>query len=122
MAVEHYFICPHCGHRSMGVDRNAGFRKEARGCEKCGFAYLYELRDEGMLKLFFSDFAPETRLDQIRVIRATQEAKLAQLRAIEPHAKEGREGPLLTLRLGIALTESIISWCEEAERALAAPR
>ncbi len=46
MAQEHYFICPHCGHRSMGTDRNAGFRQEARGCEKCGFAYLYELLDD----------------------------------------------------------------------------
>jgi PAS domain-containing protein len=46
MAHEHYFICPHCGHRSMATDRNAGFRREARGCEKCGFAYLFELLDD----------------------------------------------------------------------------
>ena len=46
MSHEHYFICPHCGNRSMGTDRNAGFRNEARGCEKCGFAYLYELLDD----------------------------------------------------------------------------
>jgi hypothetical protein len=46
MAHEHYFICPHCGNRSMGTDRNAGFRREARGCEKCGFAYLFELLDD----------------------------------------------------------------------------
>lgn len=30
----------------MGADRNAGFRREARGCDKCGFAYLYELLDD----------------------------------------------------------------------------
>jgi PAS domain-containing protein len=46
MAHEHYFICPHCGDRSMGTDRNAGFRREARGCGKCGFAYLFELLDD----------------------------------------------------------------------------
>ena len=46
MSHEHYFICPHCGNRSMGMDRNAGFRREARGCEKCGFAYLFELLDD----------------------------------------------------------------------------
>jgi PAS domain-containing protein len=46
MSHEHYFICPHCGNRSMGTDRNAGFRREARGCEKCGFAYLFELLDD----------------------------------------------------------------------------
>jgi len=46
MARERYFICPHCGNRSMGTDRNAGFRREARGCQKCGFAYLFELLDD----------------------------------------------------------------------------
>jgi hypothetical protein len=46
MSHEHYFICPHCSHRSMGTDRNVGFRREARGCEKCGFAYLFELLDD----------------------------------------------------------------------------
>jgi PAS domain-containing protein len=47
MSREHYFICPHCGHRSMATDRNVAFRPgEARGCEKCGFAYLFELLDD----------------------------------------------------------------------------
>jgi hypothetical protein len=46
MASEHYFICPHCGNRSMATDRNAGFRREARGCGKCGFAYLFGLLDD----------------------------------------------------------------------------
>ena len=46
MARELYFICPHCGYRSMGTDRNAGFRREARGCERCGFAYQFELLDD----------------------------------------------------------------------------
>ena len=30
----------------MATDRSAGFRREARGCEKCGFAYLFELLDD----------------------------------------------------------------------------
>jgi PAS domain-containing protein len=46
MSHEHYFICPHCGNRSMGMDRHAGFRRDARGCERCGFAYLFELLDD----------------------------------------------------------------------------
>ena len=47
MSREHYFICPHCGHRSMATERNVAFRRdEARGCEKCGFAYLFELLDD----------------------------------------------------------------------------
>lgn len=47
MAHEHYFICPHCGERSMDTERNVAFRKgEARGCAKCGFSYLFELLDD----------------------------------------------------------------------------
>jgi PAS domain S-box-containing protein len=47
MSKEHYFICPHCGHRSMATERNVAFRRdETRGCEKCGFAYLFELLDD----------------------------------------------------------------------------
>jgi hypothetical protein len=40
------FICPNCGDRSSQTDRNAGFRREARGCEKCGFGFLFELLDD----------------------------------------------------------------------------
>jgi hypothetical protein len=47
MSREHYFICPHCGHRSMATERTVAFRPgETRGCEKCGFAYLFELLDD----------------------------------------------------------------------------
>jgi DNA-binding PadR family transcriptional regulator len=81
---------------------------------------LYELRDEGMLKLFFSDSLPERRLENIRAMRAREERRLAQLRAIEPHASQGPEGPYLTLQLGIANTEWQIEWCKETERRLAA--
>ena len=40
------FICPNCGDRSSATERNAGFRREARGCEKCGFGFLFELLDD----------------------------------------------------------------------------
>jgi DNA-binding PadR family transcriptional regulator len=86
---------------------------------------LYELRDEGMLKLFFSDSVPEHRIANIRAMRERQERKLAQLRAIEPHAAEGAgeqraSGPYLTLQLGISATECFIEWCAATERRLAA--
>ena len=81
---------------------------------------LYELRDEGMLKLFFSDSLPERRIENIRAMRTRQERKLAQLRAIEPHAKEGPPGAYLTLQLGIGSTEWFIEWCAATERRLAA--
>lgn len=81
---------------------------------------LYELRDEGMLKLFFSDSLPERRIENIRAMRTRQERKLAQLQAIEPHASEGPAGPYLTLQLGIGSTEWFIDWCAATERRLAA--
>ncbi|MGI8920124.1 MAG: PAS domain-containing protein [Solirubrobacteraceae bacterium] len=44
MAV--HFICPNCGQRTRSVDRTAGFRREPRGCSKCGFGFLFELLDD----------------------------------------------------------------------------
>ena len=81
---------------------------------------LYELRDEGMLKLFFSDALPERRIENIRQMRERHELKLAQLKAIESHASQGPLGPRMTLELGIGFTQWFIDWCERAERRLAA--
>ena len=80
---------------------------------------LYELRDEGMLKLFFSDSLPEQRIEIVRAIRAREERALAHLRSIEPHASKGPKGSYLTLQMGIGLTEWTIEWCEATERRLA---
>jgi len=80
----------------------------------------YELRDEGMLKLFFSDSLPERRIEIVRAIRTREERDLAHLRSIEPHASKGPTGSYLTLQLGIGFTEWIITWCEATERQLAA--
>jgi DNA-binding PadR family transcriptional regulator len=80
----------------------------------------YELRDEGMLKLFFSDSLPERRLAIVEAIRTRHERKLAQLRSIEAFASEGPTGSHLTLQMGIGSTEWIIEWCEATERRLAA--
>ena len=80
----------------------------------------YELRDEGMLKLFLSDSLPERRIDIVRAMRAREERALAHLRSIEPHASQGPAGPYLTLQMGIELTERAIEWCEATERRLAA--
>ena len=44
--MAHLFICPSCGNRSAATDRTAGFSREARGCAKCGFGFLFELLDD----------------------------------------------------------------------------
>ena len=44
--MAHLFICPNCGNRTTETERNAGFRRQARGCAKCGFGFLFELLDD----------------------------------------------------------------------------
>ena len=80
---------------------------------------IYELRDEGMLKLFFSDTLPEQRIAIVRAMRASNERTLAALRELEPHASQGPAGPRLTLELGIGLHQWQVDWCKAVERRLA---
>ena len=44
--MAHLFICPNCGNRTTETERSAGFRRQARGCSKCGFGFLFELLDD----------------------------------------------------------------------------
>ena len=80
---------------------------------------LYELRDEAMLKLFFSDSAPEHRLNAIRAMRDRGHRKVAALQAVRQRFPEMGAGPRLTLELGIEMTQRRIEWCDAAERRLA---
>ncbi len=80
----------------------------------------YELRDEGMLKLFFSDSLPERRIENLRAMRKRHERKLAELSVLAEKAAEMHTGPRLTLELGIAYAHLLIDWCEATEKALTA--
>ena len=84
---------------------------------------LYELRDEGMLKLFFSDALPERRIENIRRdARAPRaQARAAQRDRVDTPTRD-RSDRGLTLELGIGFTEWFIDWCEQAERRLATTR
>jgi PadR family transcriptional regulator AphA len=90
-----------------------------KGWLASGGDQLYELRDEGMLKLFFSDSLPEQRTEIVRAIRTREEGVLSVLRSIEPHARSGPEGSYLTLQMGIGLAEWTLQWCQATERRLA---
>ena len=86
----------------------------------------YELRDEGMLKLFFSDSLPERRIQNVRAMRVRQERKLAALRELEGQSREleGKSGewhtgPRMTLEMGIKYAQFMADWCAETERRLA---
>lgn len=77
----------------------------------------YEMREEGLLKLFFADALPRPEAAEIlRAMRAHRLEALAQLRAIEPLAEEKQDPfPLLVLRSGIEFTEWFAEWCERTE-------
>mgnify|MGYP001172650417 FL=1 len=44
--MAHLFICPNCGTRTTAAERPAGFRRTPKGCDKCGFGFLFELLDD----------------------------------------------------------------------------
>jgi DNA-binding PadR family transcriptional regulator len=81
---------------------------------------MFEVRDESMLKLFFSDIGTrEQRIANIRAMREAHERTLAQLHAVNAEADHHMpEGPRLTLELGIGLHRGIVEWCEATERRL----
>lgn len=78
---------------------------------------VYEMREEGLLKLFFAEALPrEEAVEIVRAMRAHRLQTAAQLRAIEPMAEEQEDPfPLIVLRGGIEFTEWFADWCERME-------
>ena len=85
---------------------------------------LFQYRDEGLLRLFFSDLAdPEVVLANVRRMREWREQSLAFFRSeIEPHAEEDVEsGYRFTIRalaFGIAWLEAQTEWLADFEAEL----
>src|SRR5215470_15742809 len=87
----------------------------------------FELRDTGLLKVFFADALDrEQALALLRAVRQRSVDRVRTLRAIEPAANaaeaQGNLYPGLTLRLGIAYHQAIIDVCADFERRSAASR
>ena len=84
----------------------------------------FELRHEGVLRLFFADAAtPEEQVGLLRTVRGEHQRVRDELAAIEPDAEAARDEsgnrfPLLTLQFGIAYADFITGWCEQMERDL----
>jgi PadR family transcriptional regulator, regulatory protein AphA len=81
----------------------------------------FELRDVGMVKLFFADaLNGDEALSLVNSLKQRSEERVATLRSIEPIAKrsaeEGNTLPGLTLRMGIAFHQAMIDVCEKFER------
>jgi PadR family transcriptional regulator, regulatory protein AphA len=112
----------------VGIDSPTGSRKRtvyettADGEEELR-AWLrqpprtFEMREEGLLKLFFADALPrEEAVEILRAMRTHRLSVAAQLRAIEPMAQQKDDPfPLIVLRSGIEFTEWFADWCERME-------
>lgn len=87
-----------------------------------GVPLHFELRHEGLLRLFFSGSLPlEERLDLLRSIRTEHERMRDQLLSLEPGvqaAEPAESSPLAVLQFGIAYQEFIIGWCSDTGRRL----
>lgn len=85
----------------------------------------YEMRDEGLLKLFFADALPrEEAVEVLREMRDHRRAVHEQLAAMEPMAAAKPDPfPLMVLRSGLEFTAWFADWCErmEAEILASAP-
>jgi PadR family transcriptional regulator, regulatory protein AphA len=93
------------------------FAEWLRGTEPIPF----ELRDIGMVKLFFADvLTPSEAAELLTAVRQRSEHHLAVLRAIQPEAedveRQGKVYPPLTLELGIAFHQAMVEVCERFER------
>ena len=93
-----------------------------------GDGELFQYRDEGLLRLFFSDLTDaEAALENVRRMREWREESVAFFRAqIAPHAQEdvelGYRFPLRALEFGIAWLEAQAEWLAELEAELPAAR
>jgi PadR family transcriptional regulator AphA len=80
----------------------------------------FELRDVGMVKVFFADALDvDEALSLVDSLKQRSEERVATLRSIEPAAQrsvdKGNALPGLTLRMGIAFHQAMIDVCEEFE-------
>jgi PadR family transcriptional regulator, regulatory protein AphA len=80
----------------------------------------FELRDLGLVKLFFADtLDPDEALALLANVQRRSEERVAALSEIESTALaaeiEGNAHPLLTLQMGIAFHRAMIDVCREFE-------
>ena len=82
-----------------------------------------EMREEGLLKLFFAGLLPPE--EAVEILRAMRERRLdvaEQLRAMEPEAIEkGDPLPLMVLQGGIEFSQWFADWCDRMETRLLEP-
>jgi PadR family transcriptional regulator AphA len=82
----------------------------------------FEIRDEGLLKLFFADALPrEEALAILRAMRAQRLAAHERLREIEKLKGEMDDPfPMIVLQGGLEFTRWFADWCERMEEEILA--
>jgi DNA-binding PadR family transcriptional regulator len=83
-----------------------------------------EMREEGLLKLFFSGVLPAAEAaETLRAMRQRRLELSERLRGMEPQKLESREDPLplMVLRAGIEFNQWFADWCERTEAQLLDP-
>ncbi len=80
---------------------------------------VYEMRDESLLKVFFSGAAgPGGAREALEAKRDQHRAIASQLRGIADSAiTDGTSGPETSLRFGIAFHDFVSDWCDREARA-----
>jgi DNA-binding PadR family transcriptional regulator len=79
----------------------------------------YELRDESLLKLFFSNGLPKAeRLRILRQMRERHQAVIDGLRSVEDAAAAVGGAPHMTLQFGLGLHGWAVDWCRRQEEEL----
>ena len=82
----------------------------------------YEMREEGLLKLFFAGaLEPQEAVEIVRAMRAHRLAANAQLSEMKPKAEEyaqaqGDPYPLMVLEGGLEFTAWFADWAERVEQ------
>lgn len=79
----------------------------------------FELRNEGLLKLFFADaLTDEEAVGIVRAMRVQHEGKLAALRRLDVTYRADRKFSYITWRYGLGIQAWIVAWCADLERDL----
>jgi PadR family transcriptional regulator, regulatory protein AphA len=83
----------------------------------------YEMREEGLLKLFFAGaLAPTEAVEILRAMREHRLGLVERLRAMESKALVKQDPfPLMVLRGGIEFNQWFAQWCERMELQLLEP-
>lgn len=84
---------------------------------------LFELRNEGLLKIFFADCLSDAEaIGVVRAMRAKHETILDGIRRGSPPYGPGRRFGYISWQYGLGLHGWIVEWCKQTERDLAEGR